>query len=339
METANLIDRNCAARAVEMVVGDRIGRRLELMNSPGQAGGRASQSLRDRVGVWQKLVERCGKKPTRKRVHALRVVTLRIQAEVEHEMGELPHASHQAQAMLRFGKQAQKLRAALGSVRELDVWIGKLQDLRGSLSKTTEYVPRSTRDTVRQIERLEERLTRRRWTAGQKLLAEIEKRRQDLMDAGDDLQQAASDREDEMHGNEAAAILKEFAAVAAEFPTFDEENLHDFRKRIKKVRYLAEICGGDPECGRIAAQMKKLQSAIGRWHDWQELARTASRGKHAKDVELKELLDSLAAEAFEAALAVCHGAMVRMDSFGTESVRKPVARSERYQPLHVKELA
>ena len=309
------------------------------MNSTGQAGGRASQSLRDRVSVWRKLVERCGKKPTRKRVHALRVITLRIQAEVEHEVSELPHASHQAQAMLRFGKQAEKLRAALGSVRELDVWIGKLQVLRESLSKTTEYVPRSTRDTVRQIERLEERLTRRRRTAGQKLLADIEKRRQVLMDVADDLHQTASDGDDAMHGSDAATILKEFAAVAADFPTFDEENLHDFRKRIKKVRYVAEICGRNPECGRIAAQMKKLQSAIGDWHDWQVLARTALRGKHAKDLELKELLDSLAAEAFEAALAVCHGAMVRMGSFGSECVRKLPVRGEGDQQLHVKKLA
>lgn len=309
------------------------------MNSTGQAGGPASQSLRDRVGAWRKLVERCGNKPTRKRVHALRVVTLRIQAEVEHEVGELPHASHQAQAMLRFGKQAEKLRAALGSVRELDVWIGKLHGLRESLSQTSEYVPRSTRETIRQIERLEERLTRRRRTAGQKLLAEIEKRRQVLMNVADDLDQAASDRGDERHGNEAATILKEFAAVAADFPTFDEENLHDFRKRIKKVRYLAEICAGHPECGRIAAQMKKLQSAIGDWHDWQVLARTALRGKHARDVELKELLDSLAAEAFEAALAVCHGALARMGSFGSESVRKLPVRSESHQPLDGKKLA
>jgi hypothetical protein len=68
------------------------------------------------VGAWRKLVKRCGKKPTRKRAHALRVVTLRIQAEVENKVVDLPHASHPAQAMLRFGKLAEKLRAALRSV-------------------------------------------------------------------------------------------------------------------------------------------------------------------------------------------------------------------------------
>ena len=70
------------------------------------------------------MVDRCGRKPTRKRVHALRVVTLRMQAEVEHELSELPCASHEAQAMVHFGKLAAKLRDALAPVRELDVWIG-----------------------------------------------------------------------------------------------------------------------------------------------------------------------------------------------------------------------
>jgi hypothetical protein len=51
-----------------------------------------------------------------KAAHALRVVTLRIQAEVENKVVDLPHASHPAQAMLRFGKLAEKLRAALRSV-------------------------------------------------------------------------------------------------------------------------------------------------------------------------------------------------------------------------------
>jgi CHAD domain-containing protein len=318
-------------RRIELAAGQ------DLVSSTGQAGGRKSQSLRDRVGAWRNLVERCEKKPTRKQVHALRVVTLRIQAEVEHEVGELPRASHQAQAMLRFGKLAERLRAVLGPVRELDVWTGKLQVLRGSLSKTTEYVPRSTRDSIRQIERLEERLTRRRRTAGRKLVSEIEKRRQVLMDAADDLEEVANDRTDQMDGNEAEAILKEFAAVAADFPAFDEENLHDFRKRIKKVRYLAEIRGADPECGRIATQMKKLQSAIGEWHDWEALARTAGRRK--QDLEISELLDSLAAETFEAAVAVCHEVTAGMRDFCSEPARKLPARGEGQQPLQHDKLA
>src|SRR3569833_2344282 len=125
------------------------------MNRTARPSGTESQSLHDRLAAWRDLVERCGRKPSRKRVHALRVVTLRIQAEVEHELSDLPHASHEAQAMMRFGKLADKLRDALGAVRELDVWIGKLKRLPGSLNVDAEYVPRSTRATIRQLERLE----------------------------------------------------------------------------------------------------------------------------------------------------------------------------------------
>src|SRR5215469_11877094 len=112
------------------------------MNSLQTTAGMYSLTLRDRVDAWRELLDECGRKPTRKRVHALRVVTLRIQAELEHEVAELPHASHQAQAMLRFGKLAEKLREVLAPVREFDVWIGKLQRVRVSLDRTSGYVPR-----------------------------------------------------------------------------------------------------------------------------------------------------------------------------------------------------
>ena len=144
-----------------------------------------------------------------------------------------------------FGKQGEKLRESLGPVREFDVWIGKLLALRTSLSEKTDYVPRSTRECIRQIERLEERLNKKRRSAGEKLIREIEKRRDDLVEAGDAVDEAAGERSHEMDPNFAPVILREFAIVAADFPAFDEENLHDFRKRIKKVRYLAEIHGAE----------------------------------------------------------------------------------------------
>jgi len=270
-------------------------------------------TLRDRVAVWRELLDQCGRKPLRKRVHALRVVTLRIQAELEHELAELPSASHQAQAMLRFGKLADKLRQVLGPVRELDVWIGKLQKLRTSLGNTTEYVPRSTRECIRQMERLEDRLRKKRRSAAEKLIAQIAKRRGDLVQVSDEVDQLARDRLHTADTDIVETILKQFADVASRFSAFDEENLHDFRKQIKKVRYLAEIHqDADPICGRIATQVKKVQSAIGEWHDWQVLARTAKHGRYARQVELGELLDSLAGETLEAAIATCHSIKARI---------------------------
>jgi CHAD domain-containing protein len=304
------------------------------MNSPKPAAGTQPRSLRDRVAVWRELLEQCGRKPTRKRVHALRVVTLRIQAELENELSELPQASHQAQAMLQFGKPAEKLRGVLGPVRELDVWIGKLGKLRGSLGKTTGYIPRSTQECIRQIERLEARLRKKRRTAAQKLIAQIAKRRWELLATGDDVEELASEHA-ATDGNAAAMILKQFETVAGEFPTFNEENLHEFRKRIKKVRYLAEIRqDAEPMCAQIVAVIKKLQTAIGEWHDWQVLAQTAHEGRYSNGAEAGELLDSLAAESYEAAVAACHNGKARMAELqagiaaaGSGAQRKPPMRT------------
>lgn len=321
----------CRKTAPEQQI--RMGAGYVLMNS--DRGSRETRvNVRSRLSDWRQLVDRCRRKPTRRRVHALRVLTLRIQAELEHEAADLPKASHQAQAMLRFAQLGEKLREDLGQVRELDVWIGKLQRLRAFLSETSEYVPRSTRECIRQTERLEERLEKKRRSAADKLIEEIKKHRDGWVEAGRAVEEAASEHTHQADGNEAATILREFGVVAADFSAFDEENLHDFRKRIKKVRYLAEIHSGDAECARIAAQIKKVQTAIGEWHDWQVLARTARQGRRGKNGELAELLESLTAEKFGEAVAGCDGLKARLlepsaaDRGLQKDARKPLARSE-----------
>jgi CHAD domain-containing protein len=315
------------------------------MNRTGRPGGAESETLRDRILSWRELVEQCSRKPARKRVHALRVVTLRIQAEVEDELNELPSASHEAQAMVRFGKLAEKLRDALGSVRELDVWIGKLRGLRESLCGTTLHVPRSSRETIHQLEKLEHRLMRKRERAGAKLVAEIEKRQDDLLLAAQHLEKATGERVDEGDGDEASRLLEEFARIVAGFPTFGEDNLHEFRKQIKKVRYVAEIHSANPVCGRIAMQMKSAQAAIGEWHDWKALARTAERGKHTKHAEAAELLKSLTAEAYETAIATCDGVLRKMADLQKgqdttlKDVRKPPVSAENSADQSARRLA
>jgi CHAD domain-containing protein len=307
------------------------------MNFRKQAGRADRSTLHERLTAWIGLLCRCESKPTRKHVHALRVTTLRLQAQLERDVSELPGASHQAQAMLQFGKQAEKLRQALGPVREFDVWIGKLRGLRASLNKPGEYVPHSMQECLRGIDRLEHRLQRKRRTAEKKLVAAIEKKSDRFIKAAEKLEATP----EEAGLADAAGIAKElvahFGRVRAEFPVLDEANLHEFRKRIKSVRYLAEMhAGTDRECARIATQMRKLQSAIGEWHDWQALAYETRRLHHAWSKPLAELLESLTKETFEAALETAHSVTARMLGDGAEIVdpprptnRKPPARSER----------
>lgn len=305
------------------------------MNPRNSARGVESASARDRLADWRELLERCGRKPTRKRVHALRVVTLRLQAELDRDAAELPSASHRAQAVFQFGKQAQRLRRVLGRVREIDVWMGMLRRLKASMSESTEYVPRSSRECIRQIERTEERLKEKRSVLERRLVAEIENRRAQLKSAGEDVGEAVEVRHGAADSHAFEQILARFASVAAEFPALDEENLHEFRKRIKTVRYLAEISGGDPACSRLAAQMKKMQTAIGDWHDWQALAQEVSRGRRKRGGALAELLDAMRAEAFDAAIASCHAVTTRLlakkgspNGAGSATLRKSPATEQ-----------
>jgi CHAD domain-containing protein len=70
--------------------------------------------------------------------------------------------------------------------------------------------------------------------------------------------------------------LDEFADVAARFPELNESNLHEFRIACRRVRYVAEIAESIKDGKRTMELVKALQDAIGTWHDWTELAQTAS---------------------------------------------------------------
>jgi CHAD domain-containing protein len=288
------------------------------MNLRAKAERAAAGTLTHRVAAWVDLLARCGSKPTRKRVHALRVSTLRLQAEVERDLTELPHASHQAQAMLQFGKQAEKLRQALGPVREIDVWIGKLRGLRTSLNKSGDYVPRTMQECLRGVDRFEEQLKGKRRSAAKKLAASIEKKSGRFVKAAEKLEATP----EESRLPDATGIAKElvahFGRARAEFPVLDESNLHEFRKRIKTVRYLAELHAGSD---RVATQMKKLQGAIGEWHDWQALAEETRRGDHAWSKPLAELLEMITKESLEAALETAYSVMARMSGKEGETDR------------------
>ena len=285
------------------------------MNARRRSDKAGAMTRNDRFGEWRLLLERCGRKPARKNVHALRVVTLRLQAEVEQDLAEQSPESEQGKAILRFRRQAEKLRRALGPVREFDVWMDALRGLHASLRQTTAYVPRSTSESICGIERLEGRLKRKRRSAGKRLVAEIEKRGSDLVAASEDVEAAMAPYIFGERPGMAEEIAARFRAMSAKFPQLDAENLHEFRKQIKTVRYLAEMhAGADALCAQIGAQMKKMQAAIGEWHDWEALAREVRKGRRAKDAALAELLDTLTAESFDAAISTVDSIRSRMNA-------------------------
>jgi hypothetical protein len=172
----------------------------------------------------------------------------------------------------------------------------------------------------------------------------METRWQDLLFVSRELDESGA-RIHEADGKESAMLLERVAAIAAEFPVLNVSNLHEFRKRLKQIRYLAEFHRGDPACQRIATQLKKAQTAIGDWHDWEALANVTRRKKRVKDVELADMLDSIGSEACQSAIEVSQGMLKRMaelesqDRAALHPLRKATVRSENVLPESAKKLA
>ena len=51
----------------------------------------------------------------------------------------------------------------------------------------------------------------------------------------------------------------------------------EIRIRLKKIRYLAELGEESSETKAFLAAIKSVQDALGAWHDWEELAKTAEK--------------------------------------------------------------
>ncbi len=73
------------------------------------------------------------------------------------------------------------------------------------------------------------------------------------------------------------SALDAFARLSSQMQQLDAGNLHDFRKGAKKARYMAEAGGDDERAGMVGSALKKLQDAIGDWHDWLMLDEEAHR--------------------------------------------------------------
>jgi len=67
--------------------------------------------------------------------------------------------------------------------------------------------------------------------------------------------------------------------------------LHQYRIVVKRARYAAELAPKSEEAERFMAQLKRLQDAVGNWHDWLTLTQTAT--KRIGDVNQSSLVAAL----------------------------------------------
>jgi CHAD domain-containing protein len=273
-----------------------------------------TQQKRQQLESWRKLLAQCARKPSRRSVHALRSLTLRLQVGLEYSMRKRAANSAAARAFKQWCKDGKKLRKALEPVRDADVHLARLKSLSKTNKGASEGKKKLSPRCTREISKLEDRLRRRRKTGINKLMAAIDARGKRLNRSSKELEAALVPHMPKRGHSTAPEALRIFTKLAGELPNLDAGNLHEYRKRLKQARYLAEIsAAADPLAKRLAAAFRRINNAAGEWHDWQELARKANRflPGHGNKDGLIPVLEALEEKALHRALVQCRRTAAR----------------------------
>jgi CHAD domain-containing protein len=248
-----------------------------------------------------------------------------MQTELQHFLEDTEPGSPSGRVAKRWNKRGEKLRRALRPVREADVCLGKLAHLRASQAEPN-YATRYDLLCQKQISQLEDQLTRVRRSAARKLSAAIQERQERWLRLNVEVEAAFVPHATAPAGATQRAIAELIQGLAAELPALSADHLHEFRKRVKNIRYLADLrADSDALAARQSASLGRIQIAIGEWHDWQVLARKAEdtlRGR-SKGEALVDLLRTMEAESLQKALGVCRRSIANLLRHGEHHAGAP----------------
>jgi CHAD domain-containing protein len=257
--------------------------------------------------AFNAAVGQCSEDADPDAVHRLRTGSRRLQAMLEATLRENPGVALEqpARAWLR---QLKHLRQAAGPVRDLDVHRKLLED----------WVGKEPPDP--QEEKLDTWLKDERKRLAYRMQKQIRKKQPGLAEHQAAFL-AALGRQPRLRspGSADSVALEAFVRAADAMPLLDAENLHDFRKATKKARYLAESGAGK----ELATAFKRIQDAIGEWHDWLCLSQEAKSALGDDAPDLTRAFEREVESHFAAALKTTKTARARLT--GEWMASRPVA--------------
>jgi CHAD domain-containing protein len=197
---------------------------------------------------------RLTKSPAQDSVHKFRTNCRRVEAL----LSEVAPKLHRSDKKLL--KQLSWLRKKAGRVRDLDVEIASLRNLK--IPEGNGHKSQFLEALVHERTKREEKLVKAfdRETAG-----EVRKR----------LKRAAGEIDIPKHTEPLTLTLGKLAKLGRDHVTLTEKTLHRYRIIGKRARYIAELAENDAEAKRIVDQLKHMQDIIGDWHDWLKLTQKA----------------------------------------------------------------
>ena len=255
-------------------------------------------------------INHLGKEPKSGEVHRFRTNSRRVEALV----GEFTPESGNKQKLL---KRLSKLRKKAGKIRDLDVQIAFIENLK---------IPDRQNHRLELLESLTSERTRRsRKLPGSFDANSVRKLRKRLRRANSAITLEGVDLVKRAIGR-----LPDPTAVQ-----LNEKGLHAFRIAAKGARYLAEL-GNSDEANFVVEELKRAQDVIGEWHDVLKLKEQAEKQfGRVHDSTLVAALNNIAHARFRrasnAAIEALTNIAKRQRAGSAPAVRKEpaVAGSER----------
>jgi len=256
--------------------------------------------------VFQKLEQdlvKLSSKPRAENVHRFRTGTRRLQIL----LGELAPKMDRNQKKLL--KLLGRIRKRAGKVRDLDVQLAALRGL-----KIPQEPRRKTQLVNHLIELRGQQEKKLRKAVDKDSVREIRKR----------LKRAGKSFNPKTSRDPLSVARGMLAGIDGGDAPVTEALLHQYRILSKRARYAAEFAGTSTEAAQFIAGVKRLQDALGDWHDWLTLAQTAT--EHLGDVRESSLvaeLRNVTGAKFRHAVALLS------QTRGARGLAKPTATAER----------
>lgn len=209
--------------------------------------------------VFRKLGQDLAKlssEPEARNVHRLRTGTRRLQILLDDLSPKL-------------GRNEEKLLKALGRIRKR---AGKARDLHVQLTALRSLkIPQEPRRKTQLMNQLIE-LRGRQEKKLRKVLTKAEVR-----DIQKRLKRASKDFNPDLGKNPLAVARGILERIQGQDGPATESVLHQYRIATKRARYAAEFAGQSSEARQFVSGLKRVQDALGDWHDWLTLSQTANQ--------------------------------------------------------------
>jgi CHAD domain-containing protein len=239
-------------------------------------------------------------------VHRFRTSVRRLQTLLEEFVPE------PARKQKKLLKMLGQIRKCAGKVRDLDVQLAALRSLK---------IPQEPRRKTRLTHNLIE-LRAKHEKQLRKLLT-----KDDIRDIQKRLKRTLKEITGESSTNPLFVGQQMLAQVNRPAGALTQDVLHQYRVAVKRARYAAELAPQSAEATQFIAQMKRLQDAIGDWHDWLTLTLTSeARIGHVHHSSLVAALRNVTAGKFRRAAAALSGSAMPSTT--------PVSTSDRPRKLN-----